>query len=249
VSDRTVVITGAAQGIGKAYAAAVAETGASVVLVDVNEEKVGAAAAELAGCGHSVSAETVDVADEASCEALAERLRQRCSAVHGLVHNAAIFSTIEMKPFWEITVREWDVLMAVNLRGPWLLTKALLPLLREADGASVVNVSSDSLWLGRSGYLHYVASKAGVYGMTHSMAHELGDLGIRVNSLSPGPVFTEVERGTVTEVQKEGMRNAQALKRLAGPDDMVGVLKFLLSDDSRWMTGQTFHVNGGLMHR
>lgn len=249
MSERTVVITGAAQGIGKAYAAAIAETGASVVLVDVNEDKVAAAAAELAARGHSAVAETVDVSDETSCTAFAERLRGRYTAVHGLVHNAAIFSTIDMKPFWEISVLEWDLLMAVNLRGPWLLTKALLPLLSEAGGASVVNVSSDSLWLGRTGYLHYVASKAGVYGMTHSMAHELGDLGIRVNSLSPGPVFTEIERGTVTEAQREGMRNAQALKRLAGPEDMVGVLKFLLSEDSRWMTGQTFHVNGGLMHR
>lgn len=246
---RVVVITGAAQGIGKAYAEAVAETGATVVLVDVNEEKVTAAAADLHAKGLLASAETVDVSDEASCADLAQRLGDAHGAVHGLVHNAAIFSTIEMKPFWEISVREWDLLMAVNLRGPWLLTTALLPLLQAAEDASIVNIASDSLWLGRGGYLHYVASKAGVYGMTHSMAHELGDFGIRVNSLSPGPVFTEIERGTVTEAQKEGMRNAQALKRLAGPDDMVGVLRFLLSEESKWMTGQTFHVNGGLLHR
>lgn len=248
-ATKAVVITGAAQGIGKAYAAAVSETGANVVLVDLNREKVSAVAAELTARGFSASAETADVSDEASCAALAKRLGDRFEAVHGLVHNAAIFSTIEMKPFWEISVAEWDTLMAVNLRGPWLLTKELLPLLRAAEDASIVNITSDSLWMGRSGYLHYVASKAGVYGMTHSMAHELGGFGIRVNSLSPGPVFTEIDRGTVTDAQKEGMRNAQALKRLADPDDMVGVLTFLLSDDSRWMTGQTFHVNGGLLHR
>lgn len=248
-APQTVVITGAAQGIGKAYALAMAETGANVVLLDVNHERVNAAADELIARGLSVSAEAVDVSDEADCESLANRLSERVETVHGLVHNAAIFSTIEMKPFWEIAVAEWDALMAVNLRGPWLLTKALLPLLRATKSASIVNISSDSLWMGRSGYLHYVASKAGVYGMTHSMAHELGEFGIRVNSLSPGPVFTEIDRGTVTEAQKEGMRNAQALKRLAVPDDMVGVLKFLLSEDSRWMTGQTFHVNGGLLHR
>lgn len=248
-AGHVVVITGAAQGIGRAYATAVAQQGSAVVLVDVHRDRVTAVADELVAAGHIACAEQADISDEGSCATLATRIGDRFAAVHGLVNNAAIFSTIEMKPFWEISVVEWDALMGVNLRGPWLLTKALLPLLRGADQASIVNVSSDSLWMGRSGYLHYVASKAGVYGMTHSMAHELGEFGIRVNSLSPGPVFTEVERGTVTEAQKEGMRNAQALKRLADPSDMVGVLTFLLSDASRWMTGQTFHVNGGLLHR
>ena len=139
--------------------------------------------------------------------------------------------------------------MAVNLRGPWLLTSALLPGLRAARGASIVNVASDAVWLGRPGYLHYVASKGGVAGMTHSMSHELGGDDIRVNSISPGPTYTEVPRATVSEAQKEAMRNAQALNRDAGPDDMVGVVAFLLSDDSRFVTGQTLHVSGGLLHR
>jgi NAD(P)-dependent dehydrogenase (short-subunit alcohol dehydrogenase family) len=165
------------------------------------------------------------------------------------VNNAAIFSTITMRPFWEIPVEEWDRLMAVNLRGPWLLTSALLPALRAAHGASVVNVGSDAVWLGRPGYLHYIASKAGVAGMTHSMAHELGGDDIRVNSLSPGATYTEVPRGTVTQEQKKSMHAAQALHRDAGPEDMVGVVAFLLSDDSRWVTGQTISVNGGILHR
>jgi 3-oxoacyl-[acyl-carrier protein] reductase len=139
--------------------------------------------------------------------------------------------------------------MAVNLRGPWLLTGALLPALRAAQGASVVNVASDAVWLGRPGYLHYVASKAGVAGMTHAMAHELGGDDIRVNSISPGPTYTEVPRGTVSPEQKAAMQATQALHRDAGPDDMVGVVAFLLSDDSRWVTGQTLSVNGGVLHR
>ena len=108
---------------------------------------------------------------------------------------------------------------------------------------------SDALWLGRPGYLHYVASKAGVYGLTHSMAHELGPDGIRVNTVSPGPVFTEIARETVTPQQKDAMLAAQAIKRPAAPQDMVGAVVFLLSDDSGWMTGQTLHLNGGLVHR
>lgn len=249
MTEKIVLVTGAAQGIGKAYARRIAESGNHVLLADINQERVTEAAADLASAGLSVAPEVIDVADERSCAELADRVKSAHGRLDGLVNNAAVFSTIEMKPFWELTVAEWDALMAVNLRGPWLLTSALLPLLREAETASIVNVSSDSLWLGRSGYLHYVASKAGVYGLTHAMAHELGEFGIRVNTLSPGPVFTEVSRATVTEAQKNAMINAQALKRPAAPDDMVGVVAFLLSDDSKWMTGQTFHVNGGLLHR
>jgi NAD(P)-dependent dehydrogenase (short-subunit alcohol dehydrogenase family) len=249
LTGKIVVVTGAAQGIGLAYAQRLADEGAHVVLADLDGGKCAAAAAKIAADGGSASSVQVDVADEASCQRLADDVADRHGQVDGLVNNAAIFSTITMKPFWEISVAEWDTLMAVNLRGPWLLTKALLAALRRSPGASIVNVASDALWLGRPGYLHYVASKAGVYGLTHSMAHELGPDGIRVNTVSPGPVFTEVARETVTSQQKDAMLAAQAIKRPAGPQDMVGAVVFLLSDDSGWMTGQTLHLNGGLVHR
>ena len=249
LSGRVVVVSGAGQGLGRAYAHRIAADGGTVVLADINEENGEKVAVEIGGTGATARFVRLDVGDPESCASFAETVIREFGAVHGLVNNAAIFSTIQMRPFWEIPVEEWDRLMAVNLRGPWLLTRALLPALRAAGGASVVNVASDAVWLGRAGYLHYVASKAGVAGMTHSMAHELGDDEIRVNSISPGPTYTEVPRGTVSPEQKKAMQNAQALHRDAAPEDMVGVVAFLLSDDSRFVTGQTVHVSGGLLHR
>lgn len=249
LAGKVVVVTGAAQGIGLAYAQRLVAEGCHVVLADLDGEKCAAAAAKITADGGSTDSRQLDVADEESCQRLAAAVLDQHGRADGLVNNAAIFSTITMKPFWEITVPEWDALMAVNLRGPWLLTKSLLPALRQGHGPSIVNIASDSLWLGRPGYLHYVASKAGVYGLTHSMAHELGPDGIRVNTISPGAVFTEVPRETVTQQQRDAMLAAQAIKRPAGPQDIVGAVVFLLSDDSGWMTGQTLHLNGGLVHR
>jgi NAD(P)-dependent dehydrogenase (short-subunit alcohol dehydrogenase family) len=253
LEGRVVVITGGAQGLGRAYAQRVVEDGGDVVVADLNDEKGTQVAAELSDGGGSARYVHLDVADPSSVASLAEAVATEFGAVHGLVNNAAIFSTLSMQPFWEISLEEWDRLMAVNLRGPWQLTAALLPALREGaaggQGASVVNVGSDAVWLGRPGYLHYIASKGGVTGMTHAMAHELGTDEIRVNSISPGPTYTEVPRGTVSPDQKAAMRATQALHRDAEPNDMVGVVAFLLSDDSRWVTGQTISVNGGVLHR
>ena len=249
LTGRVVVVTGGGQGLGRAYAHRIVADGGSVVVADLNEEKGAAVAAELGGDGAAARFVHLDVGDPGSVTAFAETVASEFGAVHGLVNNAAIFSTIQMRPFWEIPVEEWDRLMAVNLRGPWLVTSALLPVLRAAAGASIVNVGSDAVWLGRAGYLHYIASKGGVAAITHSMAHELGGDEIRVNSISPGPTYTEVPRGTVSPEQKTAMQAAQALHRDAEPADMVGVVAFLLSDDSRWVTGQTLSVNGGVLHR
>lgn len=244
-----ILITGAGQGIGRAYARYLARQGAAVIIADINESPGQSVASEIRELGGQAEFHLVDVADSKSCSALSGFVVEKYKALHGLVNNAAIFSSIEMKPFWEITQSEWDTLMAVNLRGPFMLTSALLPALKAAGKASIVNVSSDSAWLGRPGYLHYTTSKAGIVGMTNSMSKELGKFGIRVNAISPGPVYTEIPRGTVTQEQKAALHAAQAISRDATPDDMVGVVSFLLSSNSQFVTGQTISVNGGLVHR
>jgi NAD(P)-dependent dehydrogenase (short-subunit alcohol dehydrogenase family) len=245
---KVVVVTGAAQGIGAGYARRLVAEGCHVVLADRNVEAARATAAALTGPGKA-SAAAVDVADPDSCAELARQVGEEHGHLDGLINNAAVFSTITMKPFWEITPAEWDTVLAVNLQGPWLVVSALLDALRRSQSASVINIGSDAVLMGRPGYLHYVAGKGGVQGMTYSMARELGDFGIRVNTLSPGPVYTEVPRGTVSPEQKQAMLAAQALHRTAGPDDMVGLAAFLISDDSAYLTGQTISVNGGLVHR
>lgn len=248
LQDRIVVVTGAGQGIGRAYAHAVAADGGTAVIAEINEERAAAVADEITAEGGSAVALALDVSSEESCRQFADEVGSQFGRVDGLVNNAAIFSTIQMKPFAEITVREWDTLMSVNLRGPWLLTMALAPLLRAGHDASVVNISSDAVWLGRPGYLHYIASKGGVAGMTFALAHELGVDGIRVNTVSPGPTYTEVDRETVSPEQHTAMLARQSLARDAHPDDMVGPVVFLLSEASKFVTGQTLHVNGGMVH-
>ncbi|MBM9467769.1 SDR family NAD(P)-dependent oxidoreductase [Nakamurella leprariae] len=246
LDDKVVVVTGAAQGIGRAYVHRFVAEGATVVAADRNTAGVQSVAAEI---GHGVVPVGLDVADRASCTELAELLRSRYGRLDGLVNNAAIFSTIRMSPFWEITDDEWDAVSTVNVKGVWLLTSALVDLLRAAGSASIVNIGSDAVALGRTDYLHYIASKGAVAAMSAAMSKELGASGIRVNTLSPGPVYTEIARDTVTPEQTAAMLARQALPRPAGPQDMTSLAAFLLSDASSYITGQTISVNGGLVHR
>lgn len=246
LDEKVIVVTGSAQGIGAAYVRRLAQEGATVVAADHNLDGVAKLAEEA---GDAVIPYEIDVSSLESAQGLAAFLRNRFGRVDGLVNNAAIFSTIRMAPFWEITEREWDAISNVNIKGVWAVTSALIDLLKASPAASIVNIGSDSVVLGRANYLHYVASKGAVTGMTYSMSKELGDFGIRVNTLSPGPVYTEISRDTVTEEQTRAMLAAQALHRKAGPEDMTSVAAFLLSDDSAYVTGQTISVNGGLWHR
>jgi 3-oxoacyl-[acyl-carrier protein] reductase len=248
VADKVVVITGAGQGLGRTFAKAFASGGAHVVIAERNVEKARAVEREIAaGNGHATVIET-DVADEESVNRLGASIERSFGRADVLINNAAIFSTLEMRPFDQIPLTEWEQVLRVNVTGPFLCARAMLPLMRRNKWGRIINMASGAVTLGRPNYLHYIASKSALVGMTHSMARELGADGITVNAVLPGATFTEIPRKTVTPEQKERIVAMQCIARPQVPDDLVGVILFLASDASAFMTGQALTVDGGATH-
>ena len=242
-----VIVTGAGQGIGRTYASHLAAAGWSVVVADMDERRANAVTGSITAQGGRATAVRVDVSAEADCAAMARTAVDAYGRIDALINNAALFSTITPKPFWELTVAEWDGLMGVNLKGMWLASKAVVPAMRRERAGSILNISSASLFMGRANYAHYVTSKAGVIGLTRAMARELGPDGVRVNCLAPGGVVTEIQRKTMTDADLAGLVQAQSIKHPATPDDLVGYVAFILSPQAGFITGQTLVIDGGLI--
>lgn len=245
LANRVVVVTGGAQGLGREVAFEAATRGARVAILDLQQDKGASVRDEILSRGGQALFSTCDVASRSSCEESVRHVVDTFGALDGIVNNASIFATIHMKPFWEIAESDWDRLMAVNLKGVWQLTTSALNALRASAAASVVNIASATVFIGRANYAHYVASKAGVLGLTRAMARELGAFNIRVNGVAPGMILTEVPRETVTPVQQAVTIAAQCLRRAGEPRDIARVVAFLLGEDSEFMSGQTLCVDGG----
>lgn len=242
-SPRTVVVTGAAQGLGRAFAQAFAEAGDLVVIADIDGAGAASAAAELSARGLRVVGCRTDVTDAASARDLAAlAAREGDGVIDVIVNNAAIYATLTRAPFEEIDEAEWDRVMAVNLKGPWQVTRAASPLL--ADGARIVNVSSATVMSGSAQWAHYVASKAGVIGLTRVLAKELGARGITVNAIAPGFTLTEASHGLIEGAAEYGVDRG-AIKRPIQPADIVGTVLYLASPAAAFVTGQTLVVDGG----
>ena len=249
LKDRVVIITGAGQGIGKVFAKAFAQCGAIAVIAERNALSGEAVAKEIAETKGQAFAVTTDVAQPDSIAAMISAVESRYGRIDILINNAGVFSTLNMQPFDQIPLEEWEQVLRVNVTGPFLCSRAVLPAMRRGKWGRIINMASGAVTMGRPNYLHYIASKGALAGMTGSMARELGPDGITVNAILPGATFTEIERKTVSPEQKVRIVAQQCIPRPETPDDLVGTALFLASDNAAFLTGQCLTVDGGATHR
>jgi 3-oxoacyl-[acyl-carrier protein] reductase len=248
LQGRVAIVTGGGHGIGRAYVLGLAREGARVAIAEIDAAAAERVVQEVVAQGSEALAIPTDVSDEASTRNMARATAERFGGIDILVNNASIFATIPMSRvgFEQISVEEWDRLMAVNLKGPWLCARAVVPYMRQRGKGKIINIASGTVLDGGGGTrAHYVASKAGVVGLTRTLACELGKDNICVNTLAPGSTLSE-ENPTeeILRFRQERVGN-RALKRVQRPEDLVGTLLFLASDDSDFMTGQMLVCDGG----
>ncbi|NML16745.1 SDR family NAD(P)-dependent oxidoreductase [Azohydromonas caseinilytica] len=245
-SQRVVVVTGAGQGLGRAYALRFATQGHRVVAIDLRADALATLAEAIRAEGGECLPLALDVGDADAVANAARDIDARFGRADVLVNNAAIFSTLKMRPFDEIPLDEWGRVLHVNVTGTFLMVRAIAPLMRRNGWGRIVNVSSAAVLMGRPHYLHYTTSKAAVIGMTRSLARELGADGITVNAVLPGAVDTEIPRETVTPAQKQAQIAMRCIQRTQTTDDVTGAVLFLASEDSRFISGQSLVIDGGL---
>lgn len=245
LNGRVAIVTGAAQGIGARYATALAAEGAAVVVADLLD--AGPVAKSITDNGGKAVAVKADVTDPESVRQMVATAIERFGSVDILVNNAALFGNVALKPFEEISSAEWDRMMAVNVRGSFECVKAVSPEMRKRKYGKIVNIASGTVFKGAPMMLHYVTSKGAIVAMTRSLAREMGDDGIRVNTLAPGLVMSAnvQENPAWKGATLQNNIASRAIKREATPEDMCGTLIYLCSTDSDFVTGQVLVVDGG----
>lgn len=247
LNGRTIVVTGAARGVGRAIAEACARHGARLVLADIRADQGRETADSLSESGASVRFSPVDLASPESIEALAADIRAHEGHIHGLVNNAAIATDVGGKLFDEIEIALWDRVMQVNVRGTWLVTRALVPLMPEGADGRIVNVASDTALWGAPKLLAYVSSKGAVLSMTRSLARELGPRGIGITVVAPGIMRNEATDYVPAE-RHRFYEDGRAVPGPQMPEDIVDVVAFLLTKGALALTGQTLPVNAGFVY-
>jgi 3-oxoacyl-[acyl-carrier protein] reductase len=244
LEGRSALVTGAGKGLGRAFCVRLAQEGADIMAVTrADMDGLEETAKQVRELGREVLTRRVDVSDEADTVGMAQEAVEKFGRIDVLVNNAAYYYGVARKPFEEVAVDEWDRMMAVNVKGPWLCAKAVFPQMKTQGKGKIINLSSEVFFTGSHGFAHYVASKGGVIGLTRALAVELGPHGICVNSVAPGFTDTEASRSLADVTKYDTSRTP--LKRLQKPEDLLGIVAFLASDDSDFITGQTFLVDGG----
>jgi NAD(P)-dependent dehydrogenase (short-subunit alcohol dehydrogenase family) len=245
LKGKVAIVTGAGSGIGKALAMRLAQDGASVVVADL--QRFAETAAEIAKVtGARTLGLQADVSNEKDVERMAAETIKAFGRIDILVNNAAIFSTLKLKPFEQIDAAEWRKVMDVNILGVALCCRACVPHMRKGGGGRIINLASGAPIKGVPLFLHYISSKGAVIAMTRGLARELGKDGITVNSLAPGFTLSEnVAKDPVHVQQGERTRLTRAIQRDETPEDLVGAVSFLASADAAFITGQTLVVDGG----
>jgi len=246
LSGRTIVVTGAARGVGRAIARACAAKGARLVLADILEAEGRETTEEIAASGASVRFVTVDIGDPQSVEALAQDIKAHEGAIHGLVNNAAIATNVGGKLFEEIELELWDRVMRVNVRGTWLMIRALTPLFADGGQGRIVNLASDTALWGAPRLLAYVASKGAIMSMTRSLARELGPRGVGVTVVAPGIMRCEATEYVPAE-RHELYESGRAVPGPQDPEDIVDTIAFLLTPGALALTGQVLPVDAGFV--
>jgi len=265
LKGKVAIVTGSARNpsMGRSYALQFAKEGAKIVVCDLLD--CGETAKEIESMGGEVLSLRTDVSSEESTIEMAEKISERFGRIDVLVNNAALYAdlvfkpfyefTVEewdklmavnlrvFKPFYEFTVEEWDKLMAVNLRGMFLCCKAVFPFMKAQGKGKIVNITSTVAFEGIPGFIHYATSKGGVISFTRAMARELGDYNINVNAVAPGLAVTKAS--THSAAFYDQMAAMRCFKRREHPEDMVGAVTFLCSEESDFITGQTIVVDGG----
>lgn len=244
LKDKTAIVTGGAKGLGRAFALKLAGEGAGVMVVTRKDmANLEETVRQIRDLGGKAAMFQADVAKEPDTLAMAEATIKEFGRIDILINNAAIYDGIKRKAFYEIDPDEWDLVMAVNVKGAFLCARAVFPQMKKQGYGKIVNLSSEVFFTGSHGFAHYVASKGGIIGLTRALAVELGPHKICINCVAPGFTDTEASRGLADVTRYDTSKTP--LNRLETPADLTGAALFLASPESDFITGQTLLVDGG----
>jgi len=248
LKGKVAIVTGSARGMGRVFALRFAKEGAKLTVCDVLDCQP--VAEEIKAAGGEALALKTDVTSEKDAAEMAKKTVERFGRIDILVNNAAVIGTIEtkdfVKPVEEIVSADWDRILAVNIKGVFLCSKAVIPYMKKQGGGKIVNMASTVAFSGLPHFIHYSTSKGGIVTMTRGLARALGEFNINVNAVAPGLIMTEAMQGAYTpEFYQELVATKQLIHKNVEPEDVASAVLFLASDEADKITGQTLAVNAG----